>query len=314
MRLVLNIVLALVLGLIALMLYLANQGSATSAGSAQAPAPLNPVPLTRSQQIRLETATDNLPTVDEAAFYALLENAAQWNAPGRSEEDLLIPNMKRILANPAAYRGKLCVIEGKLEAARPVDVSFEKWKDTRVWYLRMSDGEADPAKLYTNTLVPVYLSTPLPLPMTRTPEGQYIISRSDYGRTVRVIARFFKVLEDRPLGATTPTQVRQYPVFVGHTAQFVAAGSRSEKPGPTVFILVMLGAIGGYIVLRFLLARKVATQPSRIDALREQRARRLAALGEEEPEDQTPDLPEDPVDAMDLLDRQAKENDSHGPR
>ncbi len=320
MRLLLNIVVASVLGVTALVVYFATRPPAGEVAPAPVAVPVEAgdedpgiAPLTESQRIRLETATDHRSTVHEAAFYALLENAADWGRTRATDEDVLMANMDTVLAEPDRYRGRLCVIEGTLAAVRPVDTTFDRWQDIRVWFIRLPDGSPDPDKLYTNTLVPVYLTDPLPLRLFETDSGQSTLSRSDYGRPVRVVARFLKVLEDEPIG--DPTQTRRYPVFVGKRAHWAEPAKRAG-PGLPVFIPLVLMVIVVYVVLRIVLARRSGEGFSRVDLQRRLRSQRLRLAGEDEPEEPEPDvdLPEDPAEALGTLDRQAAEHRNHGDR
>lgn len=75
-------------------------------------------PLTAPQAQQLATAHDNRADTDEGALYPLLENALTW--PAHVEAGAMIPDYTAIEKDPAAYRGQLFFIQGKLRRSRPI--------------------------------------------------------------------------------------------------------------------------------------------------------------------------------------------------
>lgn len=246
-------------------------------------------PLSDSQRTRLATANDHSRTIDESAFYALLENADQWEDP--TEAGATVPDYETIRSDPEAWRGRLCVIEGRLETALPPpDLARSGWDGVRGLVLRVADGRP----------IIVYLIHPPELHPTWLSED-YLRER---GAQVRVVARFFKLL-DRPSRGPTGQggEVMTYPVFVGHSV------GRMDRSDPTgylaafVLIAVVIGGVALYLLWR-LWERGRRGRGGKLESLLNRREAARRAHGEEEPaEEQSEDLPPDPAEALEAMSR-----------
>ena len=71
-------------------------------------------PLTREQQLQLDTAADFTTTYDEGALYPLLNNAMTWK--DGDEAGATVPDYKAILDKPADARGKLFYLRATFSA------------------------------------------------------------------------------------------------------------------------------------------------------------------------------------------------------
>jgi hypothetical protein len=253
--------------------------------------------LTPQQKLQLDTATDFTGQFDDAALYPLLENAIWW-AQG-DEAGAEPADLAAIAANPAAHRGKLFVIQGKLAAPpRPVEKLLRPgpWEGTLRQYVLL----VDEAK---NQTVVVYLVAP--------PGDK---ERSRTGAQVRLVGRFYKIWRE----PNRQKKETDFPTFVGKSVRQVAApvgkplgGILGLLMGDTMTLLVGLGfvvLIGGTLVL-WVIYRRYAhdaeDRRARREAQREERERRQAE--EQAEEEAGPPLPEDPVAALAELQRRQKE-------
>ncbi len=152
-------------------------------------------PLNDDVRARLAGAVDDGDYHDDA-FGALVENVDRWT-PGFSDARVrLDPDLDRVLADPAAYRGELFQIAGILEQ--------QSWLQTphatiAEWFVR--DDAGRPILLYVCGL----------------PSDHEFPPR----QSVTVPARFYKRVRD----TARDGRVHQYPAFVGAFPQPVRAGA-----------------------------------------------------------------------------------------
>jgi hypothetical protein len=245
-------------------------------------------PLTDTQRTLLETANDGSFNTDEAALYPLLQNATTWQ-PG-SEAGAAIPDYAAIMADPAAHRGELFLIEGVFNGKPRSQASLLKrvarpgaWDDTlQEWYV-ITDRQ-------TEQVAVVYLVNPGTSPTDPPPAGT----------KVRIPARFFKVYKANTLesaNSKTPTAT-PFLVFVGHSPSNIEAGSATSEWTYLVpaLLLVMLALAGYYTLKRKKVS--VAAQPLATRVRRQQREEH-----EEEEVEEGPPLPKEPTEALDELSR-----------
>jgi hypothetical protein len=257
------------------------------------------VPLSPSEATRLETTTQRSLTVDEAAFYALLENAAKWpekaTPQSAGDEEVVFAPFGKIKAEPQNWQGRLVMIEGKLEAVLPPRrLSRQGWE--RVEGLIIRPEGAQP--------IIVYLTHP-PL-LERDHEGSQYVSQR--GAQVKLVARFFKLVE-HPNRNDEPTL---YPVFVGRDASGIEADTSVVPQGFGIIPLAGLGIAGCIFLLYFRVRRMKRGQSATHLTLAEYKRQRLerrklreASEGGDDDssaQDEAPiDLPKDPAQALNAL-------------
>jgi hypothetical protein len=260
-------------------------------------------PLTDSQQARLDNADDASSTVDEAAFYALLENAAEWT-PG--EAGATIPDYAAMQRNPAAWRGKLCLIEGVLLSRLPErKLARTGWDQVRGLVIQVAGFDKPRKQIGPEDMVIVYLTDP---PTLNPPKIQLDPNMlAETGSKIRLVARFFKVLNEK----NTRNESRLYLTFVGNSV----AKLERDQSGASQFLPLILAAfviLGGYALIRILRKGKgmFASSNQLAEHIARKRAEREAEGADEiEPEDEDLDLPENPGDALDTLAAKHREND-----
>lgn len=169
-------------------------------------------PLSHDQRGRLAAVSDATDQPDEA-FAALLENAAQWT-PGIGDAPISMePDLDAMLAGPAAYRGRLCRIAGRIEQQTWMAAPHD---DVAEWFLR--DDAGRPILVYVSGL----------------DRGHEFRD----GRSVVLPARFYKTVEARARDGRT----RRYPAFVGvfPRTEAVAPWSRMWAVAVPVGIMLMV--------------------------------------------------------------------------
>ncbi len=258
-------------------------------------------PLDQSQLTRLETTHQGSRTVDEAAFYALLENAAKWPTGATpddvADDDVVLATaakIEQIVLNPAERQGQLVLIEGTLEGVMPpAKLARSGWEQIEGLLIRPAGGKP----------VIVYVTNPPPLTRDE-PGSQYV---TQYGSKVKVLARFFKVVQDRNRKGETTL----YPVFVGNSVADFQADTTSTPPGLGIIPLAALGIAGCIFLLYYRVRRMGRTAGGGHLTLEEYKQRKLqraqaAEAPEEEATDDEPavELPKDPADALDALKHQ----------
>ena len=241
-------------------------------------------PLSDSQRAQLDSANDSSPANDEAALYPLLENALAWT-PG-DESGAAVPDYAALLAEPAAYRGDLFLIEGEF-AGRPRRIPLARsgqWgSGVTEWVVRVREDPDEVAVVYF-----VDPDGELEAPLRGTP--------------IRTVARFYKVWSDRDL-ANEPTP---FLIFVGRTPTVVAVESSVQGPGMGGWVLTLIAlAAGFYILRRYVVGLR---QPRPLATRREFEA----AIAEIE-EDDPPSLTEDPAEALDTMSRQSEARSDDQP-
>lgn len=269
--------------------------------------------LTQSQRVRLETADDGSTTVDEAAFYALLENVSQWPEE-LSGVEVYLPGYAALRSNPERQRGRICLIEGRLQSVLPpMNLSHPQWQRVRGVVIRVDGGEGEAT---AQDLIIVYLTNP--------PDLESVWYNEDvlkkFNAPVRVFARFYKIKDD---WTRKGRRRESYLAFVGKQLmwmEWVAKGARAEKggdEGEVVWVWALPAAIVAliafWVLLRIVLRRRGSV--SLHDRL--EQARRTAGTGptsppaphdeSEQPPHATPEhspLPEDPAEALRQLERQ----------
>jgi hypothetical protein len=168
-------------------------------------------PLTDDQRARLDAAVDGRDQRGDA-FAALVENVSGWS-PGAGEAPVrLDPDLEQMQAEPAAYRGQLFRVEGRLELQTPLAYPYE---DVSEWVVR--DRSDRLALVFVCGLDPGHEFQP--------------------DRTVVVLARFYKRVD----AVARDGRLHRYPAFVG---AFPEPGAGGEGWGRlwtvTVPVAVML--------------------------------------------------------------------------
>jgi hypothetical protein len=151
-------------------------------------------PLTDGERARLASAADGLDRRGEA-FAALVDNVSRWT-PGAGDSALRAdPDIERMLADPAAYRGDLCRIAGSIQQQTPL---VEPYQDVSEWFVR--DGAGRPIIVFVCGLAPDH--------------------GFREGRPVVILARFYKRIDAR----ARDDRLHRYAAFVGAFPQPGAAG------------------------------------------------------------------------------------------
>lgn len=251
-------------------------------------------PLSDTQTQRLDGATDHSATFDEAAFYALLENAAQWEP---TLAGATVPDYPALFEQPADLRGQYFLIEGKLTSEWKLPtLARQGWEGVRAFTV-----EYEPEQYLI-----VFLTKPPDFQRIATgPDGN--IRLDHQGRTVKLGARFFKVL-DRTSQAN---QKRSYLLFVGHSfnemTESESEGGGLEKLAVVLPIVLVIALLVVYMMIR----RSSGDRESQIDKFHRERAMRRAGEAAPSPpedeDDESADLPEDAADALNQLDQKQPE-------
>lgn len=243
-------------------------------------------PLDATQRVKLETTDQGSATVDEAAFYALVENARDWPAPGTvttGDETVVLPDLAKIMAEPAAWQGRLVMLEGTLEAVMPE----HKWS-------RSGFGDVEGLNLRVEGQpVILYLTDP-PVLQRGGLKGREVAQK---GAAVKVVARFFKLVEQGSEGG----EVKLYPVFVGR--QVLSMEQADAAPsGPLMGIMLPLGvAIAGCVFLLYYRLRGAGRRNRGGGMTIAEYHARKERQRPEEMQEPPPDLPDDPAAALDAL-------------
>ncbi len=254
-------------------------------------------PLTAEQQAQVATASDFSPAWDEGALYPLLQNALQW--PGHDEAGALIPDYDAMLADPARYRGQLCLVEGQLGG--PVEVVPYRLSRAGPWDDKLQRWgilvRADP-----DLVVVVYLVDGPPLAQTPRP-----------GVRVRLLGRFYKVWR-QPDQNHQPTD---YLVFIGKTTAAAAPAQRYARYRTTpmqwnlrwVLLLLVVGVAAIYLLRRM---TRLSMQPRPLPGQLRRRQERAHA-GQDAGAQERADLPRDPAAALDQLARREQPSTDFPP-
>lgn len=265
-------------------------------------------PLDDSQTARLEAAADGTGTVDEAAFYALLENAREW--PESAAAGAMVPDYTAIRDDPEAHRGQLFLLEGRVQYMLPeTRWSRSGWEQVRGLVIRIDD-RPDGEHAAVEDLVIVHLIDPPTL--TASLHGDVPI---EFNQPVRVVARFHKTVNyPRRRGEGDAAYLN----FVGQEVAWMGEREGSGPGAGFAFLLLALALIGlVFLIFRVRNFNRVSLERHRTaEYLAEKRARRQQeaqghADGEADHEEVEPPLPEDPIEALEALKRQHREEDEH---
>ena len=240
--------------------------------------------LSHQAQGSAEAETVPMP-LEQPGLYALLRNAVAWDSS--DERGAAVPDYDALYGDPAAYRGKVMLIEGELKRAQPLDVSRSGPWGERIteWVLEVSRDPLD--------------SVVLLLP---DPEG--VALRAKPGVEVRMPSRFYMAQRVEVAGGDGRWGV--FLTFVGPTPERVVQGGGGTPwlQPLLIFALVFLG-----LAILYVLRKAMSPQPRPLQRrYREHKGRRDESFSRQregaEPSDP---LPEDPAEAMEkLAERQAR--------
>lgn len=252
---------------------------------------LNPYPLTESQLARLETADDGSATIDEAALYALLENAADTSA---TEAGAVVPDYDALRREPQAWRGTRCLIEGTLYRVMEPDLAREGWDGVEGAVVRIDHSRETPR---AEDFIIVYLTDP--------PQWDWRIEKEGvvWPARVRLVGRFFKVSSYTTQGARgKPPHEAAYLTFVGRSiGQLETQRAPTELSWKAPALLVLVLAAIAVLVWR-LKATGGGRRATHLQDYLEQRQAQRAIRGESEDEESDePILPDNPAEALDTL-------------
>ena len=253
-------------------------------------------PLTGDQQSRLDAAIDG-GDYHEDAFTVLLDNVATWT-PGLGDTPIrLDPDLGRVLADPAAYRGALFRLTGTIEQQSWLEPPHSLIAE---WFVRDAAGRP--------MLVYVY--------------GAPSEDRFHLGKRVMLPGRFYKRIDERARDG----RVHEYAAFVAAFPRAVETGLGGGTGGGaglgTGMLRLWVVAVPVVVMLIVFVALRVYTQrggtsgrtghrfiaapapPAPPEAPEAPEAPLPPAPGTEAP------LPEDPTEALAELRRRAEAPES----
>ncbi len=223
-------------------------------------------PLTETQRVRLETATDGRDHREEA-FVALLENISSWNGELGDAPIRLDPDLEALVEDPAAYRGSICRVTGTIQQRTRLAPPHERAEE---WFIR--DRSDRPIIVY----------------MLDLPEAP--LSGFRDGQVVSVDARFYKRVDFTARDGIP----RSYPSFVG------AFAHRAPTPAAAQGQLTIIAIPLALLLVAFLLLLWYTRRHRRGN---DERVHRRPVPTEDL--DDEPPLPEDPCEALAELKRRA---------
>lgn len=228
-------------------------------------------PLSDEQHARLETARDGFDHREEA-FFALVENLAAWDGALDDTPVCAEPDIDAFLDDPAAHRGAVCRLTGRLEQhhgfAPPYDVAVE-------WFIRNTSGR--PLLVYV---------AGLDSDVVAAREGDQVELWGRFYKSVRFIAR-------DGVERTYAAFVTAHPRLLGRGAAQAGGERFWMMAGPVAVLLIVFAAILIYM-------RRQHRIDSRTAATMRHDLHDLAArLDEAGP------LPDDPAEALAELRRRA---------
>lgn len=185
--------------------------------------------LSDAQRDILATAIDDGPRLEEPALHALLSDVRQWEAV--DEAGAQVPDYPALLADPAADRGGLFLIEGQFAGrARRFKLAEENptvGDALTEWVLVVQDEPEEVAVVYFVD-----------------PDGT--LEAPNPGAEVRVVGRFYKVWSDRDQDGNPA----RYLTFVARTPKVL--GAHVPAPGlPMLPMLLVVAVLGGiYLLIR----------------------------------------------------------------
>lgn len=270
-----------------------------------AASPPDPHPLDAGQFARLETADDGSATVEEAALYALLENAAEAT---ESQAGAVVPNYNLIRRDPAAWRGTRCLIEGTIALVMHPDLSREGWEKVEGVVVRVDHSREPPV---AEDFVIVFVTDPPRWTWWNRDAGL----PQEQGTRVRLVGRFYKIAELATRGsADREPDKRSYLTFVARSLGDVQ--SAAAQPAVTLrnlplFLLIAVAA--AYLFWRLRAFGRRSTN-SQVSEYVQRRRQQRAVSNTDTPEAQS-DLPDNPLDALDALaEKHASEEPSTSDR
>lgn len=228
-------------------------------------------PLTAEERGLLDTARDGAYDHQEPAFAALAAHVAAWTGEVGDAPIRLTPDLIAMREHPAAYRGDLCRLEGRIELTERLRAPWEMFE---AWFVRGESGE--PALVYVHR-----------------PAGTDARPFQP-GQRVRLTARFLKRFEAILDGPGQAGDLRAYAAFVGAHPQRLMSSSASTSGWVLPVMAGAVGLAGVVVVLLMAFARRAA---------RRDRERGRRAIVESDDIDEPLDLPTDPADALAVLRR-----------
>lgn len=179
----------------------------------------------------LAEAEDDQDIPDEA-FHLLIDHVRTWPEGARTPGPRLEVAREDLLRDPAAHRGLLLVIEGRIEQHRDLAPPFE---DVQEWFVR--DLAGDPWIVYV--------------------VGEHDGTTRD-GQGVILEAHFYKrmLLDDR-----SGIQ-RTYPALAGAMPLAVPGEGTAPMAVEAARLWVLLAILAGVLLLVFLLARRASGRPT----------------------------------------------------
>lgn len=230
-------------------------------------------PLTEDQRNILATADDGS-TRDhrEAAFFALLQNTAQWTADLGDAPIRLHPDYEAMLADPDAYRGELCRIEGRIERIEPL---LDPYEGVEAWFVRVEHDR--PILVYVD--------------FKDREEARLQFRR---GFSIAIIARFYKRYERVVAEVNGDGNPQIYPTFVGAFPQTLEAAAVTNRPFGIADLMIPLVVIlcAGFGLVWILVRRSRAGGSG---------SRPPGQVRSEEIVEEAIELPDDPAEALAIL-------------
>ncbi|MGI9014535.1 MAG: hypothetical protein ACR2GY_09840 [Phycisphaerales bacterium] len=241
-------------------------------------------PLEADDRGELLTADDGSERVHyEAAFSALLRNAASWT-PGPGNTAVRVqPDFAAMLSDPDAFRGEVCLISGSIDA---IEILHPPYTGVEAWFVRTAD----------HTPVLVYVD----LRNRERPSG---VKRNAH---VEIYARFYK----RHEAIARDETMHAYAAFVG-AFPLISESRTSTTASPATFLLVAVVILGTVFFILWIFTRR--------QNARDPRTRRYSASasGYDTSRDDFVDtgptaaeLPSDPAEALAVLAKQAPLEDT----
>ncbi len=196
--------------------------------------------LTGAQRDRLAEVVDD-ERLEGPGMHVLIENTRHWEPD--DEAGARVPDYEAILTEPGAWRGELCLIEGRfagrerqlsLTGAEPGDED-----ELTEWVVLVSDQPDD--------VVVVYF-----------PDSEDSIKAPAVGAEVRTVGRFYKVWKDRDANGDRAS----YLTFIAGRPS-VIGGQTGPTTSPLTPMLILVVILGGvYVLLRIQTRRVTPAKPS----------------------------------------------------
>lgn len=260
------------------------------------------LPPLNDQQQQMFTEAPQLTTqFDQAALYALLQNAQSWSTdPAANEAGARLPDYSDIRVKPDKWQGEPCLVEGTLVSRVHLGtLSRTGYGNVESWAIRTPPASGSGGD--QGSIVIAFLTNP-PAVSWKAAIGNNELP-AKRGMAVRIVARFYTIYR------TNDTKGRplEYPIFVGRTATFPHASPMVDVAfRPLLLVTLIFVMIVAYVIVII-----VRIKRGRMDRSRrmEEKLQRQATIDEEVDEDRRYDLPEDPAAAMDTLDKEHDQQD-----